>query len=157
MKAAIPADQTPTELATLLIPIEENHLILPNVSVAEILDFENPESKDDVPTWYLGWLQWRTTRVPVISFEALNDQPFRSTTDNAKIAIINGVTESDQLPFWGIVTRGAPRLMRVTSQEIVEDKEANAGPAEQMLVSVNGELATIPNIEWIEQQLLKVM
>lgn len=157
MNAEVFADKNPTELATLLIPIEENHLILPNVSVAEILDFENPEAKDDVPTWYLGWLQWRTTRVPVISFEALNDQPFKSTMDSAKIAIMNGITENDRLPFWGIVTRGAPRLMRVASQEIVEDREASTGPAEQMQVNVNGELAIIPNIEWIEQQLLQVM
>ncbi len=157
MNEDILADQNLAELATLLIPIEGSHLILPNVSVAEILDFESPSAKDDVPTWYLGWLHWRTTRVPVISFEALNDQPFKSNTNDAKIAIINGISDNELLPFWGIVTRGAPRLMRVTSQEIVEDRETSAGPAEQMLVSVHGEPATIPDITWIEQQVLKVM
>lgn len=156
MSVELLANQNVTELATLLIPMKESHLILPNVSVAEILDFEEPIPEEDVPTWYLGLLRWRTISVPLISFEAINEQPFLSKTDDAKITIMNGISDNGRMPFWGIVTRGAPRLMRVASQEIIEDKGASKGPAEKMLVSVNGETASIPDIEWIEQQLLKL-
>jgi chemosensory pili system protein ChpC len=144
------------ELATLLIPIENNNLILPNVSVAEIFDYTEPTVEEDVPTWYLGMLTWRKIRVPLISFEAINDQPFFSKNGGNKISIINGTVDSDRMPFWGIVTQGAPRLMRVSAQEIVEEKGASTGPAELMTVSVSGELASIPDISWIEQQLLQL-
>ncbi len=149
-------DQNVTELATLLIPVEDKSLILPNVSVAEIFDFSEPKKEEDVPTWYLGRLLWRSTEVPLVSYEAVNEQPFVSKVDNAKIVIINGVSNVDELPFWGIVTQGLPRLLRVMGQEIAEEENASCGPAELMAVYINGELAFIPNLDFIEKLLLEL-
>ncbi len=153
MSKQLLTDNNASELATLLIPIEGSHLIVPNVSVAEILDFSDPKPVDDVPTWYMGLLNWRTIQVPLICFEAINDQPFFSKSDSTRISILNGITDSDRLPFWGLVTQGTPRLMRVSAQEIIIDSSVSAGVAEQLAVNVNGELARIPNIEWIERQI----
>ena len=149
------SNSTVTELATLLIPIDGKNLILPNVSVAEILDYHAPESEEDGPTWHLGNLKWRTLTVPLVSFEAVNDQPFFSQMETTKIAIINGISNNDVLPFWGLIAQGSPRLMRIGAEEVVEDHSLSTGPAEVMAVSVNGESARIPNLEWIEKQILQ--
>lgn len=148
------SNPTVTELATLLIPIDGKNLILPNESVAEILDYQSPESQEEGPTWYLGSLKWRTLTVPLISFEAINDQPFFSQLETTKITIINGISQNGSMPFWGMLAQGTPRLMRVGAEEIVEDHSLSVGPAEIMAVNVNGEAARIPNIGWIEKQIL---
>lgn len=150
------SNPTVTELATLLIPIDGKNLILPNVSVAEILDYQSPESQEDGPTWYLGSLKWRTLTVPLVSFEAINDQPFFSQLETTKITIINGISNNAVLPFWGMLAQGSPRLMRVGAEEIIEDHSLSIGPGEVMAVNVNGEPARIPNLQWIEQQILEL-
>jgi chemosensory pili system protein ChpC len=142
------------DISTLLIPLDGRTLLLPNVSIAEILDFSEPTRVPDVPTWYLGDLQWRTLHVPLISIEALCERPFGQRAGNAKIAIMNGVVDNPRLSFWGLVTQGAPRQMRIRAEEIVSDEFAALAPGEYMSVVVNGESAMIPDLDYIEKQLL---
>jgi len=142
------------DVATLLIPVTGKTLLLPNVSLAEILEFSEPVPQPDVPTWYLGNIGWRTLQIPLISFESVNEQVFSNRASNAKIAILNGLVDNPRLPFWGIVTQGTPRQMRISPQEIVKDDSDNLGPAEFMSVVVNGEAARIPDLDYIEKQLL---
>jgi len=146
-----------TQIATLLIPVSGKLLVLPNVNVAEIIPFNRPTPVEDVPTWYLGSFVWRNTRVPLVSFEAINDEPFANRGSNLRIAILNSVIGDPTLPFCGIVTEGLPRLMRLLPEEIAEDSEAMMGPAELARVLVNGERAAIPNVAYIQQQVLKLL
>jgi chemosensory pili system protein ChpC len=141
-----------TQIATLLIPVSGKHLVLPNVNVAEIIPYVQPTSEDDVPTWYLGCFTWRNIQVPLISFEAINDEPFAARGSNRRIAILNNVIGEAGVSFCGIVTEGLPRLMRLLPEEIAEDPDHPAGPAEMARVLVNGERASIPNVAFIQQQ-----
>lgn len=146
-----------TQIATLLIPVGGKQLVLPNVAVAEIIPFIEPISEDDVPTWYLGRFIWRNTQVPLVSFEAINDEPFASRSHNRRIAILNNVIGDPTLPFCGILTEGLPRLMRLLPDEIANDEESIVGPAEIGRVLVNGERASIPNVVYIQHQLLRLL
>ncbi len=152
--------QAPTaavnQIATLLIPVNGKHLVLPNVNVAEIIPYREPTTEEDVPNWYLGRFDWRATEVPLISFEAINDEPFASRTRNRRIAILNNVTGDPSLPFCGIVTEGLPRLMRLMAEEIAEDPDISPGPAETARVLVNGERASIPNVAYIQNLLQRL-
>ncbi|MDB6063422.1 MAG: chemotaxis protein CheW [Verrucomicrobiaceae bacterium] len=143
---------TVTQIATLLIPVSGKHLVLPNVNVAEIIPYIPPFTEEDVPNWFLGCFIWRNTRVPLISFEAINDEPFAAQGGNRRIAILNSVIGDPRLPFCGIVTEGLPRLMRLLPEEIAEDAENAPGPAEIARVLVNGERASIPNVAFIQHE-----
>lgn len=149
----LPDAPTVNQIASLLLPVSGKLLVVPNVSVAEIIPFREPDAEEDVPTWYLGEIEWRSLRVPVVSFEAINDEPFAARGANRRIAIFNAVINDDRLPFCGVVTEGLPRLMRVMADEITLDEEASAGPAERLRVLVLGERAAIPDIAFIQSQL----
>lgn len=158
--AALTAVAAPevTQLSTLLIPVSGRHLVLPNVTVAEIIPFREPVAPllDDVPTWFLGHFDWRSSQVPLLSFEAINDEPFAPRGHNRRIAILNTVIGDPKLPFCGIVTEGLPRLLRLLADEIHEDADMLPGPAELARVYISGERASIPNVGWIQQQLLRL-
>lgn len=145
-----------TQIATLLIPVGGKQLVLPNVNIAEIIPYCAPVPVDDVPNWYLGCFEWRGTQVPLISFEAINDEPFANPVQNRRIAILNNVIGDPTLPFCGIITEGLPRLMRLLPEEIAEDTESTVGPAELARVLVNGERASIPNVAYLQNQILKL-
>ncbi|MEE8058793.1 MAG: chemotaxis protein CheW [Pseudomonadales bacterium] len=145
------------ELATLLIPVNGKQLVLPNVTVAEIILYVEPQAKDDVPNWYLGSFSWRNTEVPLVSFEAINEEPFVSRSQGCRIAVLNGLVDSQRLPFCGFVIEGVPRLMRIMPDEVATDDEVKAGAAELSRVLVSGEKAAIPDVDFIQQEILKIL
>jgi chemosensory pili system protein ChpC len=154
---AVPAPEI-TQLSTLLIPVSGRHLVLPNVTVAEIIPFREPTPAllEDVPNWFLGHFEWRSSQVPLVSFEAINDEPFAARGHGRRIAILNNVTGNSLVPFCGLVTEGLPRLLRLLADEIGEDNDSAPGPAEIARVYINGERATVPNVGWIQEQLLRL-
>lgn len=157
MNSMLQTQPAVTQIATLLIPVSGKQLVLPNVNIAEIIPYCAPTAVDDVPNWYLGCFTWRATQVPLITFEAINDEPFTSPIANRRIAILNNVIGDPTLPFCGIITEGLPRLMRLLPEEIAEDTDAMPGPAEIARVLVNGERASIPDVAYIQNQILKLL
>ena len=155
---ALLADELPAELVTFLMPVTNRYLLLPNVTVAEIIHHRTPAQPDDMPTWFLGDLEWRGQKVPMVSFEALNEEPFQADARRQNIAVLNGISQPQKLPFLAILTQGAPRLMRITPDEIAStNSEERSGPAELMMVSANGESASIPDLNYIESCVLNLM
>ncbi len=156
MNDLMAAPERVIEVASLLIPITGRHLILPNVSVAEVIPYRVPELLADKPAWLLGQVAWRNQSVPVMSFEAINDEPF-TEVEGRRIAILNDVTGDPELPFCGIITAGVPRLMRVIAEELVVDPDTPPGPMEQFRVLVAGERACIPDLALLQSSLRAVL
>ncbi|NER61296.1 chemotaxis protein CheW, partial [Pseudomonas sp. MAFF212428] len=68
-------DQTPRSsrrntLTGLLLPLSDRCLVLPNVAVAELIGYQACTASPDQPAWLLGWIDWRSQRLPLLSFEA---------------------------------------------------------------------------------------
>jgi chemosensory pili system protein ChpC len=146
--------ETPLELATLLIPLQNKQLLLPNVSLAEIVNYSELAEIKRSPEWVLGLLSWRKHNVPVVSFEVLNNEPFSFSMGDGRIAVLNAINDSEKLPFLGVLIKDIPRLSRVAAEELATDLTAKPGMVEQLIVTVNGEKASIPDLENIEKQLL---
>lgn len=157
MSRQVLSSSAPNELATLLIPMHGKQLVLPNVTVAEVIPYVQPDARDDAPSWYLGTFPWRNQSIPIVSFEALNEEPFVSNSHSRRIAVLNGLIDNQRLPFCAMVTEGMPRLMRVMADEVSIDEEADSGPCEVGRVIVNGERAVIPNIDKLQEEVLKIL
>lgn len=143
-------------LPCVMIPMSERQLLLPNVSVAEIVDCNHIEARDDAPVWLLGDLDWRGQRLPVISYDAANGGEARMPTGNrGRIAVLNTIGKNHgSLPFLAVVTQGIPSQTRLASDQ-VQTVDDEAGPADLMMVTVEGEHVSIPNLEYLEQLALE--
>lgn len=157
MRAELSAATEVNELATLLVPVTGRQLVFPNVTVAEIIPFVKPVVEAGKPEWYLGKFLWRNISVPLASFEGLNQEPVAGEHRERRIAVLNGIVNNQLLPFCGIVAEGVPRLMRVMSDELSTDEDASVGPAELSRVLVSGEPAVIPNVDFIQAEVLRVL
>ena len=144
-------------IASFYLPVTGNNLVLPNVSVAEIVDYQAPKPVEDTPEWLLGNIEWRGVTLPVISYELLNDQPLPESSENLRVAVINTIgTEHTELPFFAIITRGIPSQTKVDKDSIKEiEEDEKKGPAEIVKVNIQGDIAIIPNLEYIEGMILK--
>ncbi len=142
----------PNRISCLLIPMQECNLLLPNTSVAEIVDYQVPEKSPHTPDWFLGFVRWRGLKLPLISYENANGQESLDVAANARIAVTNTIGEHQPpLSFMAFVTRGIPRLMKITKEEIAQAENQSNGDADKMIVKVSGEEATIPELIHLEK------
>lgn len=144
-------------LSSLYLPVIGGSLVLPNVSVAEIVDYQTPEVIPDAPEWFLGNIKWRGVTLPVISYERLNDTALPDDLSNTRIAVINTIgSDHTALPFFAIVTQGIPRQTKIDQDNIKEVEEGvSLGAADLMKVVIMGDEAIIPNVEYIEKMILQ--
>jgi chemosensory pili system protein ChpC len=140
-------------IACLLAPLAGKQLLLPNVTVAEVVvpSEMTPPPAGSAP-WHLGFITWRGMPVPVVAFEGLNGQgPAR---EPERIAIISGIGTQRDLPYYGIGVQGIPRLAKVKIAELEDLEGAPTGPVEFLQVRYAGELAVIPDLDALEARLL---
>ena len=154
MSVPQPTDAPDTrEVASLLIPIQGQTLLVPNVSVAEIVPLGQIDTVSGAPDWYLGDYHWRDLTIPLVSFEVLCGGDQAAIGNSARVAVFNTTGVSEHIHFVALMAQGLPRLVRVTPDELQVRNEA-AGPFERMPVQWAGESAVIPDIPEVEQRVL---
>lgn len=138
-------------LSCVMIPMSERQLLLPNVTIAEVVDFASDDAGANTPDWLVGYLDWRGLKLPVISYDAANGGSLSVPGDNrGRIVVLNTIGEHhEQVPFMALVTQGIPSQTRLTEDQI-QQKDGEAGPADIMQVEVDGDSAWIPNLEYLE-------
>lgn len=138
-------------LSCVMIPVSGRQLLLPNVSIAEVVDYASEDAGSKTPDWLVGYLNWRGLELPVISYDAANGESLTIPGDNrGRIVVLNTIGEHHQeTPFMALVTQGIPSQSRLSEAE-VHRVEAETGPADLMKVEVEGESAWIPNLEYLE-------
>lgn len=149
-------NQNPDEVACLMVPMTGRMLLMPSVSVAEMVPFTAVTPIANSPDWLLGHYYWRELQVPLLSFEQINGEARPDLHNQCRVAVLNNTGESESLPFIGIMTQGIPRLARVTEAEIQQLDSTEVKPYEQMKVSIAGEEAFIPDIAALEKAYLEL-
>jgi len=154
MAAVVAQEQL--ELSCVIIPLQGQQLLLPNVSVAEILPWRRVKALADGPDWCLGMLGWRGESVPVLRYEALNGSNGGERRAGRCMVVMNRARVADGIPFYALAAEGLPRLVQL-QQDDLSNEQRRLGPAEAVAVKVGTELAIIPNLEFIEQQVLSLV
>ncbi|MGA7802281.1 MAG: chemotaxis protein CheW [Gammaproteobacteria bacterium] len=136
---------------SLWIPLHDGRsLLLPNVAVAEIVDFQEPVPVDGKPEWLLGEVAWRGQQLPVICYEALCGEALPGRQREARLAIINTVKDRGGATFYALLTAGIPRLLRIEPGVLVQSGALGSGAAALAQVHLDGQNATIPDLDRVE-------
>lgn len=147
---------TELEIRGVLIPLHGNYLLLPNVTIADVIGFRPPEPVSLAPEWLLGEIQWHSRRFPLVSFEQALGTAMPAPGHRARIVICYTLTEdSGNLPYVGIVAKGIPRLTRVTEENIRLKAGGTANPLILRQVSLSGQQVIIPDLVALENIIVK--
>ena len=156
----------PDEIPCLLIPNRGFRLILPNTSVAEIAPWQEPQPQHTANSdWVLGFFEWREQRLPLLSIHISDQMPAEDQQTFSKIAVLNTVSENLGFTYYGVALCGIPKLVRVDREEIsICNVQPNPPviPAPLTLqapgtkVTLEGEEAWLPDLDYIEQQVTRL-
>ncbi|CBL47261.1 CheW-like protein [gamma proteobacterium HdN1] len=147
------AAQIPEQIAGLLIPMVGRPIVLPNVTVAEIVSWRKPFQGDvGAPAWLLGRLEWRGLQIPLISLELMGNADLDDALEGKRIAVVNSMGKS-QWPFYALAIQGIPRLVRVYPEEITQEEHLPERLPMVWQIAVNGERMMVPDLDYVETQL----
>lgn len=138
----------------LTIPLHEETALLPNAAIAEVIAYKRATPIDDAPEWLLGFFEWREKKVPLISFEAVSGKNIEEAKKNSRIAVLNTLNGSVQLPYIGILSQGIPSLAIVQEEGLKDKSDAGEKRASvSAFVELGGIDVVIPNLDDIERRL----
>jgi chemosensory pili system protein ChpC len=140
-----------SSLTGLLLPLSDRYLLLPNVAVAELIDYQDSVADPDAPQWYLGPINWRNRALPLLSFEAACGSRAR-VGGRARIVILNALGGRPDLKFIALLTQGIPRSCKVDNQLSYVD--VPLAELELAAVQVGETVAKIPDLVGLEQWLV---
>ncbi|MBV2122596.1 MAG: chemotaxis protein CheW [Candidatus Thiodiazotropha taylori] len=148
------------EVRSVLIPLHERQILLPNATVAEVMGYQQPEyAGDELPEWFLGHLAWRGVMIPVVSYEGLLGEPVVEPGYRGRILILNALGDHERISHIGMAVHAIPSLVRVSADNVVPVNPQLDEP--QPLIRQHVELdmspAVIPDMDEIERQVLSVI
>ncbi|WP_350598830.1 chemotaxis protein CheW [Pseudomonas sp. 65/3-MNA-CIBAN-0223] len=141
-----------SNLTGLLLPLADRHLILPNVAVAELIDYQPGTFDLDTPPWYLGRVRWRDRQIPMLSFESACGQKI-VMGERVRIVILNALGGRPELKFIALLVQGIPRSCKLDSQLSYVDVPLCA--LEQAAVQVGDQVAKVPDLLALEGLLVE--
>ncbi|KJH76397.1 chemotaxis protein CheW [Pseudomonas sp. ES3-33] len=141
-----------SNLTGLLLPLADRHLILPNVAVAELIDYQPGTFDLDTPPWYLGRGRWRDRQIPMLSFESACGQKI-VMGERVRIVILNALGGRPELKFIALLVQGIPRSCKLDSQLSYVDVPLCA--LEQAAVQVGDQVAKVPDLLALEGLLVE--
>lgn len=139
------------EIYSLQVPLTKTALLLPSVTVAEIVDVYPPLPMAGMPVWLLGLFVWRERRVPLFDYEMLSGRrDFPSAA--MRIAVLNTLGENRQRAFMAMTVQGIPHLVRVQPGQL-RPLDQPGGDMTHMLVQGPMGRAELPDLLAVEAKL----
>lgn len=149
-------EQNVREVYSLMIPIIDESILLPNATVAEIIPFGDVTPNTTGPEWYIGQLHWHGREIPMVSLDILHGGQDPQANKRARVAVVHTLNNNEDMPYIAIVVQGIPRLTHVTepSVSLVDDVELKL--AEKAKVRIGAIQATIPDLDKLEALIQEV-
>lgn len=146
------------EVRSVLIPLGNRQLLLPNAVVAEVMGYQTPDPVAEAPEWFLGNMVWRGIMIPVVSFEAMQGGGVVRPGHRGRIAILNALNNHPRFSHYGLVVQGIPSLVRVSTDNVLPAGEGRQVDDALIRQAVELDLspAYIPDLDEIEQRIQAV-
>jgi chemosensory pili system protein ChpC len=148
----------PQQLYAVLVALQSDTLLLPNLAVAEVVSLDGLRPLSGSPPWFAGLLPWQGRELPIARFELLNNGAAEPPSRRTRIAVINSVSSRLSAGRYGILTEGYPHLVTL-NRSALRPAESRPQDGELILsrVRVASQEALIPNLERIEIEMAGVL
>ncbi|MGD2055653.1 MAG: chemotaxis protein CheW [Gammaproteobacteria bacterium] len=137
------------QVRSLLVPLRDVNMLLPNIVVAEVSNYQLPGKQPDMPEWILGNIEWRGQTIPVISLEILCGPKGPASLAQSRLLIINSVRPDSPLRFYAIMAAGLPRLIQF-DDTLAGSIEESSIPELLCRVYIDRQCVVIPDLDYLQ-------
>ena len=107
---------------------------------------------------YLGQFLGEVWDIPLIDFAILTGSKADSAVNSSyNLAVLKCINHPEDMPYFAVLSRGIPKLQLVSrgDMQLHEEKSINHN-AIASLVSIQDEMADIPNMNYLETNLISI-
>jgi len=142
------------ELACVLVPLHDRLILLPNVTVAEVVRMQRVQPVGNAPDWLVGMTSWRGKVIPVLSPEAVLADPGApappAPSPSCSLLVMNRSRPVDGLEFYVLLVRAMPRMLWVAAEDLgVVDGTLKAGEAARL--ELGRDEVSVPRLAYFEE------
>ncbi len=140
------------ELYGLLVPLDDERLLIPRACVAEVVGWSQPEEMPGAPAWYAGTIGWNGKTIPVISFEGTLGKTIPQAGGRTRIVVVHCLGNRLQAGCFGVLTQGFPQLVRLNPDVVKADPARTFPERSPVLCSLRmvNEAPLVPDLEHLE-------
>lgn len=146
------------ELYSLLVPLNEDRLIVPRACVAEVVRLSQPETVSGGPDWLVGTLDWTGRAVPAVSFESMMGRELPEVSSRTRVVIFHDTSGKIRGGYYGLLTQGFPQLVRVNRDVLKVDTAEQYDVDDPVVTRVRmiNEYPLVPDLDVIEARLAEL-
>ena len=140
------------EFYGLLVPLDEERLIVPRSCVAEVVAWQDPTPMAGAPSWYIGTVEWSGRIVPVVSFEGALGRAIPAPSGRTRIVVVHCLGARLAAGAFGILTQGFPQLVRLNPDVVKPDPTRSFPDRSPVLCGIRmvNEAPLVPDLEYLE-------
>ena len=145
------------ELYSLLVPLDDERLIVPRACVAEVVRYSAPQQEAGAHSWMLGTVNWNGRSLPIVSFEGALGKAVPAPSGRTRIVVFTASTGQLKTGFFGAITQGFPQLVRV-NRDVLQLDSTEGWPQDAPVlcrVKMINEFPLIPDLERMETMLAR--
>lgn len=131
----------------MLLPLESGFLLLPNVSVAEVIAYVEPNKGTYQNEVLMGSIDWRGIIVPILSFEKACGIKSGEKSSRDRVAIIYNPNGDKDKPYLGVKLKDIPRAFNATAETLEHDLKNESLQLVKYQITHNDERVLIPDID----------
>lgn len=147
------AENTTDFIPCMLIPLQNQYLLLPNSTIAEVIPMPQLSPVDNKPDYWIGQCNWHSRQLPVINLEALIQGDDTDISNANKLCILHGISDNSTLPVYSLPCFGVPQLIHLNESTLLQAKHAEESDFLLYELPIGNNLAYIPNLDTIEASL----
>jgi chemosensory pili system protein ChpC len=142
----------------VLIALEKDSILLPNIAVAEVLSMDLLQKQGDGTGELAGHVQWNGRRIPVVNFEVLNGAPEKSEISRRTRVTLLHSLGGHVLETIGIITQGYPHLVSLNRDAVLSGHLRDADRSSLVLarVRIANQEALVPDFATLESELMRL-
>ena len=138
----------PAEVHCMMIPAEQENLLLPTSVMMEVMDYHEPSEVESTPPWLLGQVEWENRQVPVFSFsDLINGSDTDKVSSGSKIMILKSLSGSARMPYLGLLLGDLPRPIVVKEANLEETGDEKKSLGVFSRVAIDEQDAIIPDLD----------
>ncbi len=142
----------------VLIALDDDSMLLPNIAVAEVLSAELLKKHGDGNGALAGHLQWNGHRVPVVNFEVLNGaSPRTEPSRRSRITLLH-VVGGATLQTIGLITQGYPHLVTLNREAVQPGLRRGSDRSDLVLARarIANQETLVPDFATLEDELMRL-
>lgn len=132
-------------LRCIVLPIKaEYSLLLPNISLVEIIEGVDLDIVVDPQGGLIGKVQWHGWHVPLLSFDAASYGTIPKFNMETKTVVIHSLSTDSRMPYLGLIVQGAPKRIVINDDQLKPCKKTIESDLVEMMAKFENQTLVVP-------------